>query len=73
MSGEVGLLAALVGRWMSSGSAGFDISRKVFSAEGLRGLSTFGDLLSGEMFFAGVAEGISWGTLQESLRINNKQ
>jgi hypothetical protein len=44
---------------MFSGPRGFDISRKVFPAKGLGGLSTFGDLLLGGRFFAGEAEGIS--------------
>jgi hypothetical protein len=39
---------------MSSGFGGFGVSVKVFPVERLRGLSTFGDSLSGVMFFAGV-------------------
>jgi hypothetical protein len=56
--GEVRLLAASVGILMSFEPGGFGISRRVFPA-GLGGLSTFGNSLSGEMFFAGEAEGIS--------------
>jgi hypothetical protein len=50
---------ALVGTLMSFEAGGFSVSGKVFPAEGLRGLSTFGDALSGAMFYAGEAEGIS--------------
>jgi hypothetical protein len=56
---EVGLLVALVGILMSSKPGGFGVSRKVFPTEGLRGLSTFGDLLLSAMFFAGEGEQIS--------------
>jgi hypothetical protein len=59
VDGEVGLLTAPVETLVSSGLGAFDITEKVFPAEGLRGLSTFGDSLSGEMFFAGEAKGIS--------------
>jgi hypothetical protein len=41
-------------------------------AEGLGGLSTIGDLLSGGMSFVGEAEGISSGTLQGSLQIKQQ-
>jgi hypothetical protein len=58
-NGEVGLLAAPVGTLTFSEPDGFDISGRVFLAEGLEGLSTFGDSLSGEIFFAGEAKGIS--------------
>jgi hypothetical protein len=50
---------ASVGILMSFEPGGFGISRRFFPAEGLRGLSTFGNSLSGEMFFAGEAKGIS--------------
>jgi hypothetical protein len=50
--GVVGLLVAPVGTLMSSKPEGFGGSRRVFRAEGLRGMSTFGDSLSGEIFFA---------------------
>jgi hypothetical protein len=52
---------APVGTLMSFESVGFNISRRVFLAQGLGGLSTFGDMLSGGMFFAREAKGISWG------------
>jgi hypothetical protein len=57
--GEVGLLAAPAKALVSSGPGGFDICGKVFPVEGLRGLRTFGDLLSGARFFACEAEWIS--------------
>jgi hypothetical protein len=57
--GEVRLLAVPFGTLMSSKLEGFGISGRVFLAEGLRGLSTSGDSLSGEMFLAREAEGIS--------------
>jgi hypothetical protein len=44
---------------MSSEPRVFVISGRVLPTKGLRGLSTFGDSLLGEMFFAGEAEGIS--------------
>jgi hypothetical protein len=44
---------------MSSEAMGFGVSGKVFPADGLRSLSTFGDSLSGGMFFAGEDKGIS--------------
>jgi hypothetical protein len=50
---------APVGTLMPSEPGGFSISGRVFPIEVLGGLSTFGDLLSGEMFLAGEAEGIS--------------
>jgi hypothetical protein len=71
--GEVGLFTAQAEALVSSGPRGFDISGKVLPAEGLRGKSTFGDSLSGEMFFAGEAEEISWGALHENSQINNKR
>jgi hypothetical protein len=49
--GVLGLLVAPVGTLMSSKPEGFGGSRRVFRA-GLRGMSTFGDSLSGEIFFA---------------------
>jgi hypothetical protein len=55
----VGLLAAPFGTLMFSEPWGFGVSRRVFPAEGLGGLSTFGDSLSSKMFFTGEAEGIS--------------
>jgi hypothetical protein len=45
--GEVGMLAAPVGTWVSSGPEGFGVFRIIFLAEGLGGLSTLGDSLSG--------------------------
>jgi hypothetical protein len=72
VDGEVGWLAAPTKTLMFSGPRGFDISGKVFPAKGLGGLSTFGDLLLGGRFFAGEVEGISWGTLHGSLRINRQ-
>jgi hypothetical protein len=59
VDGEVGLLTTPVRTLMSSEPVGFGVSRKVFLAEGLGGLSTFGDSLSGEMSFVGEVEGIS--------------
>jgi hypothetical protein len=56
---EVRVLVAAIGRLMPSKPGGFGVSGKVFLAEGLGGLSTFRDLLSSGMFFAGEAEGIS--------------
>jgi hypothetical protein len=56
---EVRLLVAPVGTLMSFEAGGFSVSGKVFPAEGLKGLSTFGDALLGAMFYAGEAEGIS--------------
>jgi hypothetical protein len=44
---------------MSFEAGGFGVSGKVFPAEGLGGLSTFGDSLLGTMFYAREAEGIS--------------
>jgi hypothetical protein len=41
--GEIGLPATPAEALVSSGPGRFDISRKVFPAEGLRGSSTFGD------------------------------
>jgi hypothetical protein len=57
--GEVGLLAASAEVLLSSGPEGFNISRRVFPVEGLGGLSTFGDSLSGTRFFTCAAEWIS--------------
>jgi hypothetical protein len=48
-----------VGILMSSKPRKFGISGMVFPAEGLEGLSTFGDSLSSEILFAGEVEGIS--------------
>jgi hypothetical protein len=58
-TGKLGSFVALVRTLMSSEPGGFSVFGKVFPAEGHGGLSTFGDSLSGEMFFAGEAEGIS--------------
>jgi hypothetical protein len=44
---------------VSSGPGGFDIAGKVFLAEGLEGLSTFGDSLLGIRLSASEAEWIS--------------
>jgi hypothetical protein len=57
--GEVGLLVAPAKTLVYSGPRGFSISGKVFPAEGLGGLSTFGNSLSGGRFFACEAEWIS--------------
>jgi hypothetical protein len=70
--GEVGLLVAPVGILMSFDHRRFGTSGKVFPAEGLRSLYSFGDSLSSGMFFAGEAEGISWGTLHGRCRINRR-
>jgi hypothetical protein len=56
---EFGLLAVPAKALVSSEPGGFDISRKVFPAEGLRGLSTFGDSLLDARFFACETEWIS--------------
>jgi hypothetical protein len=56
---EVGLLVAPVGTLMSSRPGGFSVLAGIFPIEGLRGLPTFEDLCSDEMFFVGEAEGIS--------------
>jgi hypothetical protein len=48
-----------MGTLMSSEPRRFIVSGMVFPVEGLGGLSTFGDSLSGEIFFVGEAKGIS--------------
>jgi hypothetical protein len=57
--GEVRLLAASVEALAFSRPMRFDISGKLFPTEGLGGLSTFGDSLSGARFFTGETEWIS--------------
>jgi hypothetical protein len=59
VGGKAILLAALVGILMYSEPKRFGVLGMVFLAEGLGGLSTFGDSLSGEIFFAVEVEGIS--------------
>jgi hypothetical protein len=58
-AGKLDYFVAPIGILLSSEPGGFGVSRRVFPAEELGGLSTFGDSLSGEMFFAGEAKGIS--------------
>jgi hypothetical protein len=57
--GEVILLVVAAKALVSSGHEGFEISREVFQAEGLKGLSMFGDSLSSGRFFACETEWIS--------------
>jgi hypothetical protein len=68
--GQVGLLAAPAKALVSSGPRGFDMSGKVFPAEGSGGLSNFGDSLLVTRFFVYEAELISCSTLHGSLWIN---
>jgi hypothetical protein len=57
--GEVRLLAALAKALLFLGLRGFEVSGKVFLAEGLGDLSTFGDSLLGARFFACESEWMS--------------
>jgi hypothetical protein len=57
--GEVRLLVALAEALVSFGPGVFDISGNVFLLEGLGGLSTFGDSLSGARLFSCEAKWIS--------------
>jgi hypothetical protein len=72
-SREVGLPMTPVGTWVPSEPKGFDVFGGVLLVEGLGGWSTFGDSPSGWMSLIGEAEEMSWGTLQRSLRINDKR
>jgi hypothetical protein len=57
--GEVGIPAAPVEALVCSGHGCFDVFVKVFPIDGLGGLSTIGDSLSGARFFVGEAKRIS--------------
>jgi hypothetical protein len=67
--GEVRAPFAPAGSLVSSGPGGFDIYEVDFPAEGLRGVSTLGDLLLTGVFFACEVEWISWGTLHRNPRV----